>query len=577
MKLVFFSLKIEFMFILLIHMDVITSTGTTTKTSTSTSTSTGTQTHAKANLGNGVFNSFYLFKKIQKMTNKESNLSKKSIPPLAPLPPMLSDTAKDYMKANDIKNTFEFEFNSDKDSQSTFPPTNVLSSIGSDYNLANNANWNSRATTSSFSNSNNQGVNSMSGSGNSVTNNKSSSTTKITHSNIRNTRLPVIPPPPGDLSDTIKEFDVDYGIKSNTTTAANNATASKSSSSSGDRTTTTDSETNEHESTYKPPIIQIPDTGVTDTAAIEGGGQLWSGWIKYFTFSSMRGATKDSSFKRNNEYLEQIKSNYKEISKNPKALDKDGHYRYIQTYASFYATLFNHSLVISSDKIHKFSKIQDVMNMQFVNPILEIGDYGGGIQDIGKFSEGYCFKIFTTAASEKTTWVFCLDDQVQKNTLMQKIKMLRIHQQRQNGHILDEHIVRKESIAEKIMNGHQDNYGKEQVTVLGLNFNKRRVSNDGYWVIIQDWTECNLKCGGGNSTLQRLCVPPIQGGNPCEGTSVIVRRCNMQPCEGVISRNEIVNKTNEITKRTVVKVLPIYNKPQQYDVSEFKINFRNAT
>jgi hypothetical protein len=56
---------------------------------------------------------------------------------------------------------------------------------------------------------------------------------------------------------------------------------------------------------------------------------------------------------------------------------------------------------------------------------------------------------------------------------------------------------------------------------------------DGYWIVLQMWSQCTLKCGGGKSFLQRMCVPPKDGGKPCEGEAILSKDCNKQPCPGV--------------------------------------------
>ena len=65
------------------------------------------------------------------------------------------------------------------------------------------------------------------------------------------------------------------------------------------------------------------------------------------------------------------------------------------------------------------------------------------------------------------------------------------------------------------MNGNCDNKGKKDGPKV-----------DGYWNVIQSWSQCTLKCGGGKSFLQRICVSPKNGGKNCEGESIISKDCN---------------------------------------------------
>lgn len=50
---------------------------------------------------------------------------------------------------------------------------------------------------------------------------------------------------------------------------------------------------------------------------------------------------------------------------------------------------------------------------------------------------------------------------------------------------------------------------------------------------LQDWTQCTLVCGGGTQTMQRMCIPPMNGGKSCEGEAILTKKCNTKPCNGV--------------------------------------------
>jgi len=88
-------------------------------------------------------------------------------------------------------------------------------------------------------------------------------------------------------------------------------------------------------------------------------------------------------------------------------------------------------------------------------------------------------------------------------------------------------------------------------------------SNDGYWITLQEWSQCSLHCGGGISTKQRMCVPPKEGGLPCEGPAILTKPCNIQPCPRVkgISPND---QKYDAVKKPIVKIMPFSNRPQRY-------------
>ena len=69
-------------------------------------------------------------------------------------------------------------------------------------------------------------------------------------------------------------------------------------------------------------------------------------------------------------------------------------------------------------------------------------------------------------------------------------------------------------------------------------FVKVNKMTDGYWMILQDWSQCTKKCGGGLSYRHLMCIPPKNGGKQCVGQPIRTRPCNPEPCPTV---SEIYN------------------------------------
>ncbi len=88
---------------------------------------------------------------------------------------------------------------------------------------------------------------------------------------------------------------------------------------------------------------------------------------------------------------------------------------------------------------------------------------------------------------------------------------------------------------------------------------------DGRWVVLQDWTQCSLSCGGGIQTLQLMCHPPQNGGKPCTGAAIRTRPCNPQPCPVVQAAKAPIK-----FEKPIVKMMPLTNRPTRYDKCHLK-------
>jgi len=98
---------------------------------------------------------------------------------------------------------------------------------------------------------------------------------------------------------------------------------------------------------------------------------------------------------------------------------------------------------------------------------------------------------------------------------------------------------------------------------VGFDAKKQQKLTDGYWIILQNWSQCTLKCGGGKSYLQRMCVPPKNGGKPCEGKPIIDKDCNKTPCPKV-EGTKMKNTNNTQMLKPIVKIMPFSTRPQRY-------------
>lgn len=78
-----------------------------------------------------------------------------------------------------------------------------------------------------------------------------------------------------------------------------------------------------------------------------GEGPYFSGWVRYFKYTTDKNLKKPKAFFKNMEYLRQMKGN---ATVNTSELDDDNQYKYIHNDTYFFATLFENTLNIAKSK-----------------------------------------------------------------------------------------------------------------------------------------------------------------------------------------------------------------------------------
>ena len=173
----------------------------------------------------------------------------------------------------------------------------------------------------------------------------------------------------------------------------------------------------------------------------------------------------------------------------------------------------------------------------------------------------------------RTVWIICNELESEKNELMEILSNLKSEEQHKSGDVLlspNNQSKQKETLGNLLGNN-------ETTKVPGPEVN---VPVDGYWMILQDWSQCNKKCDGGYSTLHRMCVAPKNKGKPCEGLAIINKECNTQACPdlgdnasagqgglaGLLGGN---NKNTKVLK-PIVKTMPFTDSPQRYTLCKIK-------
>jgi hypothetical protein len=184
------------------------------------------------------------------------------------------------------------------------------------------------------------------------------------------------------------------------------------------------------------------------------------------------------------------------------------------------------------------------------------------ITNFGDYKEGYCMKI-ETLQPKNNNWIICTDTQAERDQLMSIVKTLITNKQRSKG-IFPTQSTKNANFLANIINPTSENSFGQKVDINDTANSKiMNTDTQATWMTLQDWSQCDLACGGGKSTLHRMCVP-AKGSTlqNCEGPSVLTRECNTQPCPDLMNINQMVKNTE--TLKPIIRVMPFSNRPQRY-------------
>jgi len=182
-----------------------------------------------------------------------------------------------------------------------------------------------------------------------------------------------------------------------------------------------------------------------------------------------------------------------------------------------------------------------------------------------------------TKDSLNTIFIICSDTESEKDELLRKIKALKIQDQHNNGQIS---LANPKALKQKETVGNLFGKKSENEPKFGK---KNTAPVDGYWLTLQNWSQCNKKCDVGVSTYHRMCIPPKNGGKPCDGEGIINKKCNINPCplygetdensNSISNSNSSTNKKKNTTTTVmepIVKILPFTDQPQRYSLCKIK-------
>jgi len=303
------------------------------------------------------------------------------------------------------------------------------------------------------------------------------------------------------------------------------------------------------------------------------GDVYWEGWIKYFHYDSDVEVTKPTNFYENPDYFTQNVKGKKYLGK-----DSRGHRTNIPSKTQFWAQLLatDNFNIMSTRKNAEgpLAKTIENLNTDLIDNIIREDNANGAVKDLGTFHEGSCIRVNVKKPNkakkdplynprvdqeaETEVWVICTDDEKQHDRLMKYLIAIKLKRQEQINDVLEE-VKPDPTSAAELMNNQQR--GPVIVRYKGAD----ATADDGYWVLLQDWSDCSLKCGGGTQTQQWMCVPPKNKGKPCLGNETRIKKCNEKPCPNVGFEHSLIKKApHSVTLAPIYKALPFSNRPQQY-------------
>ena len=301
------------------------------------------------------------------------------------------------------------------------------------------------------------------------------------------------------------------------------------------------------------------------------GKFLWEGWLRFIRITNQPSPMRPTNFFVNPQY------NYQRVFKSDlKKKDEIG-YLNIKDKFDFFAVLKTEGLYIFKSRKISFDKIVEQIKIVDILKIKDNNKFLGAVREIGNFQEGYCMKVQTkypaipssdfdeNSNGHTSDFIICLENKNTREKLINYFVELKFAQQKIQEK--DEKKRPAKSMAD---------LNKKLKPASNIDRPKDWVARDGYWILLQDWTSCSLKCGGGLHYQHWMCVPPKKGGKKCKGQAVRTEPCNTQPCPGTIGLlNTSVSTKGQVpgvVLNPIVKSFPFSKRPQNYLKCQIKEN-----
>jgi len=293
----------------------------------------------------------------------------------------------------------------------------------------------------------------------------------------------------------------------------------------------------------------------------------FQGWARYYHYSIMskERIRKPRLFFQNDHFFAQ------RIRKPKQTLTDQYGSMAIPNKAAFFMILYNKTLSVFSSREDTLLRQVDMLSMKYIDLIPEDDINKGSVRFMGDFPTGSCIevkaKIPLQIGGAKIThyWNICFDNIKQQVKFKKMLIKLKLRQQRADSMIPITTDRNKHPNA--LSNAFK--LGKTPMDP------SKKSPKNGYWMLLQDWTDCTLSCGGGWHYQQWLCIPPKFGGIDCIGDAIRRKRCNTQPCphaKDMLEGTKAGRNGLPVTKSPSIKVGRFSARPQRYSKCLIKEN-----
>merc|ERR1712032_997224 len=221
------------------------------------------------------------------------------------------------------------------------------------------------------------------------------------------------------------------------------------------------------------------------------GTIYFQGWVRFYKYSGSK-QLRPSHFFTNPQYNRQVVSKVELTRKDSHGLLN------IKDKFEFYAELTKDQLSLLSTRNPQpygdLKHVVDNLMIKYIKHIPKENRNRSSVNDLGNFKEGKCLQVYTrrplkpnmkfnqkTSKALDENWMFCFDNMKSKRKLITYLILLKENQQHDEKHAA---ATKKPST-------------KELLNKKTKHIEKRKDSKpkDGYWILLQDWTSCSLKCG----------------------------------------------------------------------------------